>query len=174
MNSLLILVKTMSLNLAKKLLGRQMAENREDLEITQPASVLSVPMDAEVWEHVISKPVHRWKRMVIQMGIQMTHAETGSITNALMDQLDRKEEEALSNYLRLAKDKKIVIQGRGGQYVKMKSASSNPDPEYSGPNDEWYRGVRLPNPSKARHYPKDPSECDCPDVKLSNPRGMRK
>ena len=100
---------------------------------------------------------HRWKRMVLMMGVSMMHALTGVIVQTLEVIRERQAAEALETYLKYASS--------------ADRAKLNPPAKKTlGTNRPMAKGKALSR-SKTQKWQMEPE--DCPHTQMSNPRGGR-
>lgn len=129
----------------------------------EPQVIARVVMDDGTDDVWISTPVWatKWKRLVITLGLVQTHALTGSIISYLETMRERRAQEALDQYQRLAGQTRLSTQTQEAR-KKTSRPSDAPKPMAKG---------KALSRSTVKKFPIDPEDCLHPEKDMSGPRG---
>jgi len=125
----------------------------DDVPTTSPI------MDVESYrlDEVMPKKLRGWRRFVMLLGVMMNHVDTGVVMKMMEEMRERKAQEALDAYNRLAKQPLPPT-------TKKSTGSKAPPPS------TVIKGKELA-PSKTKGYPVPTWDCQHPLTSISQPLG---
>ena len=140
-----------------------MRSTTEEIPAHSSGSANDMDEDLETMRQAATtKTLHRWKRMVMLLGIQMLHASTGALIVVIEEIRERKAKEALELYLKAVGRAQSRLTVSTGGTVRQ---TNRVDPA------KVLKGKTLTRSSG--HFRKMPADCDHPLEECSQPRGTK-